>query len=344
MGYIPPSAMSSGYTFMGGLGDIYAQQQQALLQAQLAQQMQIPQQPPPPSALQQSAKAVGMGTGMYAGNSLAGGSSAVAPEMVGPAPELIGPSAPTIATGETLASAPAASGWTLSGFGSAGNYYAPLAGAALGADVLMNKKHGGRGAAEGALAGAGIGSTFGPVGAGVGALVGGGIGYFGNFGDKDRYLTEYNRAQKLRDQGINWNWNAEQPRAGRSKGELILEAMQTGDQNTIDFAKTRDEKYLTGQQAVGYAVNPETFGKTWTDASLDRQVAAADMLAKAGAYRESHGTLDLNSNFNSTLKEEVEKLLQGGSVPQTGKTQASTATRSKTRSPGISLSGQRISY
>lgn len=214
--------------------------------------------------------------------------SAALPELTYSAPSFgIG------ATGESAAAlgaeVPAAGSgmFSVGGIGSAGNAIAPVAGVALGADVLMNKKHGFSGAAEGAASGAMIGSYFGPQGALIGAGIGAGIGFFGNFGDVDAYKTEWKRKKKLVDQGIiTADQLGPEPRKGRSKEELVAEAKANG--GNITFASSRNEADLTPTDIVGYASVIEEAHK--------RGIPAMDLATKAianKAVREHHGTVDL---------------------------------------------------
>ena len=108
-------------------------------------------------------------------------------------------------------------GLTPSGYGS---YLGPALGAAgmIGGgatlyDLFKNKDHGASGAVKGALGAGSMAAGYsalapllglGPLGwAGIGlaALLGGGAGFFGNFGDKDRWKEEQDKLKKLKDQG-----------------------------------------------------------------------------------------------------------------------------------------------
>lgn len=223
--------------------------------------------------------------GMMAVGTAADGSTVFAPAAAG----LEAPT--TILGSETL--------------GAALPYMGTAAGLAGFYDTFSNKKHGWSGALEGAGSGALIGGSWGgPVGAGVGALVGGGLGYFGNFGDEDRYLDEYNRAQDLRDKGIKWAWNATAPEGGRSKEELIAAEqakLDAGQYGNVDFARTRDESYLKPQDIVGYSFLPETLGNTYAEASLDDQLAMAGEALRLGV-REHHGTIDFTGDEEALRK------------------------------------------
>ena len=199
------------------------------------------------------------------------------------------------------------SGWSLGNIGSAGNYFLPALGVAGAADLFGNKRHGTRGAAQGAASGAAMGSYFGPQGAIAGALIGGGVGAFGNLGDRDRYKTEFNRAQKLRDSGINWNFNATEPTHGMTREQLAEIARATGGNEK--FAMGRNEADTTGKDWLGYAFLPEKFGSGYTESPMEKQLKAAQMLVDANAIREHHGTADYNENFTPELESKIRELL-----------------------------------
>lgn len=235
------------------------------------------------------------------------------------------------------------SGWATSGIGTAGNYYAPLAGAALGYDVLKNKKHGKSGAAEGAASGALIGTYFAPgIGTLAGAVIGGALGYFGNFGDEDKYKTEFNRAQKLRDKGVNWDLNVDAPPKGVSKDKLIEIARQTG--GNVKFAESRNEKDLRPEDIWGYSTFGEKFGDSWLKGfSEDQRRAIANEALKKGAVREHTGTIDIDWD-KAGLNEAIQKYVKTPSAASSYSAPSNLPPRSQTRSPGIDLQGNRINY
>lgn len=222
-----------------------------------------------------------------------------------------------VSTAGSAAAAGASSPWALSGIGSSGNAVLPLAGVAGMGELLYNKRHGTGGAAQGALSGAAMGSYFGPWGALAGALLGGGVGYFGNFGDKNAFQDEYKRAQKLRDAGINWQWNTDKPKVGRSKAELLnpnlaadfagLDAKYGWVNNK--FSQSRKEGDLQNYDLIGYSFLPEILGANYANADLKNKLALADEALKLGV-REHHGQIDLaNQAKAADLKAFAEKLL-----------------------------------
>ena len=201
----------------------------------------------------------------------------------------------------TVAATP--SSWSLSGIGSAGNYLLPVAGTIGAIDLFGNKKHGAGGAAQGALSGAAMGSYFGAPGAILGALIGGGAGYFGTFGDKDRFQEEYKRAQALRDAGVNWNINTEKPSRGRTITELVDSSVAPdfvglnpmGSWVNNKFAKSRKESDLTGKDIWGYSTFGEKFGNDWFNKFSEQQREnIANKVLENKAFREHQGQGDIN--------------------------------------------------
>lgn len=189
-----------------------------------------------------------------------------------------------------------------------GNYLPGIAGTYGMYDLLKNKKHGAKGAKQGAVSGAGIGYTVGGLpGAGIGAVIGGTAGYFGNFGDNNRFQDEAERAELLRAQGIPWNYNMQMPTKGRSKEELIQEALAAGRDPT--FARTRDESALSPVDITGYAAFGEKLGGDYSRASQAIKEAIAQRALQNKAVREHHGTIDVN--WTPELEEFAKQQLGG---------------------------------
>ena len=198
--------------------------------------------------------------------------------------------------------AAASSPFSLSGFGSAGNYSAPTLGAALAADVIANRRHGKRGAAQGATSGALIGSYFGGVpGAAIGAAIGGGVGYFGNFGDVDKWKTEQDRIAALQKAGVPAP-NAIQLEKGRSKASMqnpyvaadFIGIAPSGQWTNNKFNMSRSEADLRPEDVLGYAAFGEKLGNDFYSAP---EAVRKDIAAKAlssNAIKEHHGTIDIN--------------------------------------------------
>lgn len=201
-----------------------------------------------------------------------------------------------------------------------------VAGGAAGAyglyNLLKNKKHGLEGAVQGGISGgllgsatagglAAMGTTVAPgVGTAIGAGLGLALGYFGNMGDKDRYKDEYNRAQALRDKGIRWDWNSQEPTAGRSKEELmaIEEAkIKAGQYGNTAFAQSRNEADLKPEDIIGYATFGEQYGSKWAETTEAARKAIAQEALNRGLVREHHGTVDIN--FTPELIKYSEEIL-----------------------------------
>jgi hypothetical protein len=199
---------------------------------------------------------------------------------------------------EASSAAAAPGAFSLEGFGSAGNAIAPILGAAILGESLLKKRHGTRGAAQGALGGAGIGTYFLPgVGTAIGAGLGGLLGAFGNFGDKNMFKTEHNRLQNLADQGytgLEPLLEASNFSKGRSMEELIAieEANKAaGRHSNVQFARSRNEGDLTPEDIVGYSSVIEKAGQ---GASLADRLELARQALAANAVREHHGTVDVD--------------------------------------------------
>jgi len=193
--------------------------------------------------------------------------------------------------------------------------YLGLAGAGLGAYGVYNAaKEGDVG--SGALSGAGMGLGLGaaapmlglaatPLGwpalagfALAGALGGGGIAGIAGMGDKNMFQTEQKRMQELADQGYqNLPLNQNPLQKGRSKEELIKIAEASGNQDAINFAKTRDENFISPEALSTHAQLIELAGKNSTQA--DRFKLAQDIVAaqraNGGILREHHGTIDIDN-------------------------------------------------
>jgi hypothetical protein len=185
-------------------------------------------------------------------------------------------------------------------------------------DVFKNKKSGTSGALQGGLSAGGLGMGLsamaplvglGPLGWGAiaaMALLGGGAGYFGNFGDVDRFKTEGKALGKLRDKGFNIpHSEAEDLRKGRSVEELVAIEQQkqaAGGFGNSRFAQSRNEADLTPLDIQGYANLYEQAG-----AGQENNLRLRMELAKAAlanqAVREQYGTVNVDWNKVSNLQE-----------------------------------------
>jgi hypothetical protein len=241
-------------------------------------------------------------SGLTAGSAASGITSGALPQLASRTPSMI---APSISSASTVAPEGASfftgNGLLSNGAMGVGDYIPGVAGAIGAYDVLSNKKHGWGGAAEGALSGAGIGMTVGgPVGAAIGAPVGGLVGYFGNFGDKNRFQDEYKAAQKLRDNGVNWGFNQGMPSKGRSINDLVAfeqDKVNKGQYGNVAFAKSRNEKDLKPEDIWGYSAFGEKYGNDWLGKFSEQQRRdIAQKTLDSGAVDEHHGTISVDWN------------------------------------------------
>lgn len=202
----------------------------------------------------------------FAGDSTTSASSGAAPEVMG---------SPFNSTLSGASSAPA-SGWSLSGAGSAGNFVLPAAGAAGLYDLSQNRKRIGTGAGylEAGASGAAMGSYFGPYGAAAGFALGVGANAFG-IGGQSRTKGEEDERQALADQGVNI------PNSGVKEWEL----------NPV-FQKSRNESDLTGKDIVHagdfYAI------KGYSDLDPTKQEAITSEALKEGLIQEKEGKINLS--------------------------------------------------
>lgn len=181
------------------------------------------------------------------------------------------------------------------------------------------------GAVSGLGAGLGASSLGGALGlstipglgwmAAGGALLGLGLGALGDLMDKDRWKTETNRLNKLRDDGVFVPDEilASMPTRGRSKDELIeieQAKVDAGQYGNVEFARTRDEKFLKPQDIVGYAAFAEK-DPTWFERPLEERFQIAQEALDAGAVREGRGTINVDwkkvDEFRRRQKEQSEE-------------------------------------
>lgn len=207
--------------------------------------------------------------------------------------------------------------FSVSNIGSSGNVILPAAGAYGMYDLFGNDRRGGRAVIQGTASGAALGSYFGPlgaaVGAGVGTLLGGGAALMNR---PPKTKKEEQRWQRLANQGLDipdWvqdgvNIKAKDagyradlpsdfigvaPTAGKSSGGIADEA---GSWVNNPFAKTRDEKYLTGKDIWGYAVWAEKLGNSWMTGTPEQREAIADEALKRGLVDEAKGTINIKND------------------------------------------------
>lgn len=193
----------------------------------------------------------------------------------------------------------------ITNFAGSATPYIGAAGTALGAYNAYkgiegkNPMRAGLGGAGAALGLNAMGYALGPYGwaamvaaPAVGALV-------NKMGDKDRWKTEQKRLAKLREQGINIpRMEADGLTGGRSKQQLIdaeLAKQSRGEYSNVDFARTRDERFLKPDDIMGYATFAEKYGNDWFGKYNDQQRREiAQKALDSGAVREHHGTIDVD--------------------------------------------------
>lgn len=177
------------------------------------------------------------------------------------------------------------SGFDLGGIGSAGNHILPLAGLGLGYDAIKNKRRGARGVAQTTASGAMIGSEFGPWGALAGGVVGLGAG-----------LLQAGKSTKEKQQD---RWKG----VGKEDFGMGLDGYDYGSKNA-DFARTRDEKFLT---ANDIRVNPDNYNNvsdwdTWDSKKQD--LFLNDMLAN-GKVNEKKGGIYYDDKYAQEVANKI---------------------------------------
>ena len=190
--------------------------------------------------------------------------------------------------------------------------YLGAAGAALGAKGVYDAIQSGsnrQSSLSGGLSGAGAGlglamMGLGPVGwlAGGGALLGAALPQFGQalgLRSKNRSGEELKRLQKLREQGVFIPDSIMQgaPKSGRSMEDVIaLEQAKAdaGQYANMDFARTRDERYLKPEDIWGYSTFFERYGDDWLgkfNEEQRRQIAQEYL--NRGLVDEARGQISL---------------------------------------------------
>lgn len=264
----------------------------------------------------QSALDFGAAGGLIGLTDLSGGAGAASGGMSLAAPVGIGPVASGTEYGSMLAG-------EAGGVLGAATPYLGVAGAGLGAYGLYNAMQEGdekSGAMSGAGLGAGLAAAapllgFGPVGWGGLALAGGigalgGYGLSSMFGDGDKYKTEYNRAQTLRDKGINWNLNTQEPTKGRSKEELIAwenEKAARGEYANPIYAQTGNLADSKAEDWWGYAAWGENIPE-WLQTTEANRKAITQKALDLGLIDPEKGSMNLN--FTPELEEYAKGLIE----------------------------------
>jgi hypothetical protein len=205
-----------------------------------------------------------IGKGLFGGGGLS--------NVLGPLTSTVDPA--TGATSPGLITSSFGSGPTgLFGIGE-GGFGGPVLGAAGLFDVIKNKRGGARGVAQGAASGAAAGSYFGPWGTGIGAVLGAGAGLM-NRGFSD-----------LEDQK-------------RKEAAAMGYQLQGGDgawEKNADFATSRDESKLRGEDILDAADWRLKYGDRWGLTDKARQIEIANEAIKRGLIREHNGGIDIDTN------------------------------------------------
>lgn len=140
-----------------------------------------------------------------------------------------------------------------------------------------------------------LGFALGPAGwaLAIGAPIAGAL--INKMGDKDRWKEEYERKKKLVDEGIiPESMLGEKPTRGRTKEELLAleeEKIARGEYGNPAFAQSRDVKDLRAEDIWGFAVAPETLGKSYMQASEEQRRAYNQQLLNEGLVREARGQI-----------------------------------------------------
>jgi hypothetical protein len=232
------------------------------------------------------------------------GATAAAPTAGGLAAST--PVAPSIGGGQILADGTIVGDATnISNFAGAATPYLGAGATALGAySALQGIKK--KDPLSAGLGGLGVAGGLGMMGYaipgwGQAAMVGVPLvaALAGKMGDKDRWKTEQKRLNKLREQGINIpQMGADALTGGRSKKELIAIEEQKAAQglpSNVEFARTRDEKYLKPEDIWGYSAFFDKYGNDWLSKFSEQQRRdIAQQALNAGAVSEQRGTIDID--------------------------------------------------
>jgi hypothetical protein len=135
-----------------------------------------------------------------------------------------------------------------------------------------------------------------------------GKGIYGSLKHKnrDKYKDEFLRAEKLRQSGVDWQFNTEMPTKGRSREELVAEELakqSRGEWGNPTFAQSRDVKDLKPEDIWGYSVFGEKYGNDWLGKfSEDQRKQIAQKYLDEGLVREHASTLDLDTARDSMYR------------------------------------------
>lgn len=139
----------------------------------------------------------------------------------------------------------------------------------------------------------------------------------------EKFKTEGKKLNDLRSRGINIPDSLMDPASlekGRSREELAKieqDKINQGQYGNVDFAKTRDKKYLKPQDIWGYGAFFDKFGNDWLgkfDESQRTQIAQKAL--DRGAVNEGKGSISVN--WSPDLENDIAGILkpQAPTAPQ----------------------------
>lgn len=255
----------------------------------------------------------------------------------------------------TPAAEAAASGWSLGGIGSAGNYFAPALGAFGAYDALTNDYGTGRSAAQMAGSGALIGSYFGMpwLGAGIGGAIGLGKSLFDQPSTRDIQKEHTGQLLKASTDPVYQNY-VQGMRAQHNEAPPDPEnPFHGGQYGSFEEYKAAG---LDAADLTGVYGNIKTFGSEWANLTQAQRQAVTQGLIDADLYYSKKGEVEI-SDANKA-KEIKNSVLQGFDVGTQAQAAAQGALstkqvtpsqvaavaplfkRSSTLSPGIGLNGK----
>lgn len=168
-------------------------------------------------------------------------------------------------------------------------------------------------AAQGAVAGAYLGSNFGPWGTAIGAVLGAAYGFAVSFQDKDTWKKEKKRLENLSKDGvyIPENLTAAMPKHGRKLEDLVVKDLPAdfvgfanigGQSQWVNnkFQSDRKVENLVAEDIVNYGTFAED-DPEWFKRSLQERLNIANAALQAGAVKEHHGTIEVDfKKFDKT--------------------------------------------
>jgi hypothetical protein len=233
------------------------------------------------------------------------------------AEEAIAAGATPVSSETAAASATAPGSFALEGIGSSGNLLLPVAGAALGANLLHsdidNDARGwGRGVGQGAASGAMMGSYFGLPGAAIGAGIGGLVGA-GKVALRHKDTKEY---QKERWGKVIQNSKYQDLMAAGAPGWMKGEE---GDDGVFDSGPLAGKRWDQVTKAEIIADNPlaanlwlgnlDTAGDRWHEIPLSKRAVIIKRAQEEGLYDDDKGDVIIFSENQPRFLEIVEEVM-----------------------------------